>query len=773
MYPPAHRPPAHLAAGLLTALLLLGAAALAQADAVGLSAVRAQRFGNENVAGVFTPQQGDGFGWVQAAGDFNGDGAQDLATGMPLDNGAAASPLENSGSVLVRYGAVIEGLRGAADYLRHREVTEADDRLGWSLASCDLNADGFADLAVGLPTEDYLGALDAGIVQVHYGYSTGLPVAGDTYFARSTTGVPGDVEAWQRFGWSLACADFDGDGFDDLAVGVPGTKHHYDPLNPFCPPGGSGCKANVGQVVLIAGSPAGLDFSRSTWIDQDSPGMPNEQDDGDNFGHALAAGDFDGDGFADLAIGAIGEDDSQGGVGVVFGSAGGLRTDAGSYFLGENVLGGVREDGDSFGYSLATGDLDGDGFDDLAIGIPNEDAGGAIPDCGQVGIVYGGAGGLDLPRSQLWAEDQLFALGASESGDLFGTSVTAGDFDRDGHDDLAIGHPGEALVGSRDGAATVVMGSSAGITGERRRRFFTAAQGLPGPPLQPGEEFAFALAAGDFDGDGHGDLAIGSPGENEGGIHDVGAQLVLYGAIFADGVETADTSLWPQTAFVANNNEIAVTSAARLGSPTSRRGIELDLIDPDIRRPGFAAFVRVGPEGGFRGETSLSGSFHIGPQGLTMSGSPGANSFQVMAFRDAGLFTRLAFDLVRSPADGAWSLNVLHFDEDAQAFQLAAGGAFAPSSPSFADTRIEFHWSAGDPARLTLWRTRFVDGAPDSTGRVLMSTLALPGMSAAAIDHAFAGMLAGHDRGTFGTLYLDEIAFRRAGDAGSSPPPRR
>ena len=384
-------------------------------------------------------------------------------------------------------------------------------------------------------------------------------------------------------------------------------------------------------------------------------------------------------------------------------------------------------------------------------------------------VLFGAVGGFDLTRTGAMTEEFLFGVGTSEPIDYFGGAVAVADIDNDGHDDVVAGHYGEALSGPDDGAAT--MGSAAGLDFARARTF--AALVPVGGAAQPGERFGFALAAGDFDGDGHGDVAIGAPTEDEGGIADVGAETVLYGALFADGVESGNTALWPQTAFVANNNEIAVTSAARLGTPTSRRGIELRLISPDFRRPGFAAFVRVGSEGGFDGETSLGGSFHIGPQGLTMSTVPGANSFQVMAFRDASLFTRLALDLVRNPADGAWSLNVLHFDEETQAFQLSAGGSFAPSVPSFADNRIEFFWAAGDPGRLTLWRTRFVDGQPDSTGRVLMSTLALPGMSGAAIDHVFAGMLAGHDAGTSGTLYLDEIAFRRASHPDTSPPPER
>ena len=758
--------------------LLLGANVLsAQPNTVGLSSVRAQRFGNDATQG-FTPQASDYFGFTLATGDFDGDGVADLATGMPFDNGAGSNPILDSGSIVVRHGAAGAGLIGAPVYLGQRDATEPDDRLGWSLAACDLNGDGYDDLAAGLPTEDYLGKLDAGIVQVHYGYTTGLPLVADTFFAQSTPGVPSAVEPGDRFGWSLACADFDGDGYDDLAVGAPGERHHWELGNPSCPPGGAGCKANVGQVFVVPGSPSGLDYARSSILDQDTDGVPNEQDDGDNFGHALAAGDFDGDGYADLAVGTPGEDDFAGGVAVLFGHPQGLHAAGEALFLGENVLGGVREDEDTFGASLAVGDLDGDGFADLVIGIPGEEGSASIPDSGRIGVLYGHVGGFDMGRPQLWDEHAVFH-GTSETGDAFGTSLAIGDFDRDGFDDLAIGHPGEYILGIHDGAVTILMGSAVGLTGQRCRGIAAGVHGMPGDYAQTGEQFGHALAAGDFDGDGHDDLAVGSPGENEAGVSDVGAEAVLYGALFADGVESGNTALWPQASFVSTNNRLEVTSAARLGPPASKRGIQLSLINPSFQRPGFAAFVRVGPESGFANERRLSGEFFIDPQNLTMSTTPGANGFQLMAFTDgvaSGSKVWLLFNLVRNSADGDWFLNVQHFNEETGTFQFSGGGAFAlDGTPSFSNNRLDFVWAAGNPGRLTMWRTRFLDGAPDATGRVQMFAAALPGMNGASINHAFVGMFGGHDPGTFGTLYLDEIGFRRGvspTSEGGPPPPR-
>jgi hypothetical protein len=722
------------------AAFMLASTAAAQ-NLVGLSTVRAQRFAHLSLA-YNGPQTGDRLGFTLATGDFDGDGVDDLATGMPYDNGPAPG-INDSGSVLVHYSKPGFGLdtEPRQVYLRQQsDPKEEGDNFGWSLAACDFNGDGYDDLAVGVPHEDFLSEDDSGIVHVYYGYTTGLLPSGDTYFAQSTAGVPEDVEEGDDFGWSLACGDFDNDGFDDLAAGLPGEVFDIGICNPIL--GQITCPAavNRGRVILVPGSPFGLSYAGAGILDQNAPGMIDEAEDNDFFGWSLAAGDFDGDGHDDLGIGVPGEDDSKGLVAVVFGSPSGLRSQD-NIRWSETLLGGSSENGDRFGETLAAGDLDGDGYDDLVVGIPIDGVNPQNPRSGQVAVVYGGPGGT---RAQIWSEDNIWYSGTSEANDQFGGALAVGDFDRDGRDDLAVGRPGEFVWGPADGAITIL--SDIG---------------------QHDKNFAFSLAAGDFDGDGHSDLAVGVPNENQNGIADVGAETVLYGALFADGFETANTLQWPQTvtqsAFV--NNEVRATTTARLGPSTSRYGLQVSLLSPTIQRPAAAAFVRVGPESGFNNETALKGSFFINPQNLGMSTTPGKNGFQMIAFTDgivAGAKTWLIFNLVRNPGDGDWFINVQHFNASLGTFQLSGGGLFAPDNDaSFANNRIDFEWTRGNPGQLTMRRTRFVNGVPDATGTVQMFSVPLAGMQSAVISHAFAGMFAGHDVGTAGTLYLDEFIFKR------------
>jgi hypothetical protein len=255
---------------------------------------------------------------------------------------------------------------------------------------------------------------------------------------------------------------------------------------------------------------------------------------------------------------------------------------------------------------------------------------------------------------------------------------------------------------------------------------------------------------------------------------------VLYGALFADGVENGNTSFWPQTVSFPNGNTIQASTAARLGPASSRFGLEVKLYNPTPTplQPAQPAFVRAGPEAGFANERVLSGTFFVDPQDLTMSPNPGVNVFTMLAFTDgfhAGAKTRLTFDLNRNDSVGGWALLATYFDEGFNALRFAGGAGFAlldsRTGGGGRNNRIDFEWAAGDPGRLTVWHTLYVDGVPDGNGTRLLFSVPLPDSAGAFVNHVVAGMVSGQDNGTFGSLYLDELSFRRCSDRGCVEPP--
>ena len=225
---------------------------------------------------------------------------------------------------------------------------------------------------------------------------------------------------------------------------------------------------------------------------------------GDAYGARVAVGDFDGDGLMDLAIGAPGEspgsDPKSGWVFVYKGTPYGLTSWTS---FGQRTL-GVNENGDLFGQSLAAGDFDGDGIDDLAVGAPGESP-GSKPRSGWVFLFKGSAQGLSP-----WKGFGQAGIGDDEQGDEFGTALAAGDFDGDGKDDLAVSAPGESPgADPRSGYVFIFKGTSgAGLSAWSG--FGQAGLGAN----ENGDRFGHALAAGDFDGDGKDDLAVGAPGES-------------------------------------------------------------------------------------------------------------------------------------------------------------------------------------------------------------------------------------------------------------------
>ncbi|MEO8275636.1 MAG: hypothetical protein ABI639_05410 [Thermoanaerobaculia bacterium] len=511
------------------------------AGAVSLSSVRAQLFSNDALP-PYLPEAEDNFSFAMAIGDFNGDGADDLATAMPGDSGPIDAPVQSMGAVIVRYGIPRQGLTPglATTYLSQLapgspDPAQPNEWFGYALAAGDFDGDGRDDLAIGVEENSMPSFPEKnGAVEIHYGTATGIQIAAGAIFVQGVGGVPGAQTACgNRFGYSLTKGNFNGDAYDDLAVGAP-----FDL-------GGAVCYA--GSVTVLNGSSAGVTSAGSYRFQ--TADLPQAPASGKPFGRLLASGDFDGNGADDLVVGADGENQT-GRVYAIFGGGSGLVL-ANYIVLFPETVGEVSEGNERFGSALATGDFDADGHDDLVVGLPGEDFGpdGKIANAGEIAVLYGGASGapnwFDMSRTTLLRESDIYPISATaQTGNGFGHALASGDFDRDGRADLAVGEGGQSAGGAGRGAVTVLSGAS-GIGLFSGWRFLTNENGvLPGTP-QDHAGLGSTLSTGDFDGDGHSDLAIGVPSFAVSGIGlHVGNEVVVYGSLFSDGFALGTAGDW-------------------------------------------------------------------------------------------------------------------------------------------------------------------------------------------------------------------------------------
>ena len=266
--------------------------------------------------------------------------------------------------------------------------------LDGSDVGADFDNDGVADLAIGVPGENAL----AGAVNVLYGTGSGLSGAGGQLF----TQVGGAVEPGDAFGAALAAGDFDNDDFADLAAGAP-----FEAI---------GSLRGAGAVSVLYGSTGGLTTTGGQLFTQ----VAGTVEAGDLFGSALASGDFDNDGLADLAAGAPGEAVgslfSAGAVSVLYGATGGLTSLGGQLFT---QVGGTVEAQDRFGSQLATGDFNDNNVADLAAAAPTESV-GSVFSAGAVSVLYGAGAGLTTNGGQLFTQNSPGVPGLAEELDRFG-----------------------------------------------------------------------------------------------------------------------------------------------------------------------------------------------------------------------------------------------------------------------------------------------------------------------------------------------------------------
>jgi Ca2+-binding RTX toxin-like protein len=382
------------------------------------------------------------------------------------------------------------------------------DVFGSSLASIgDVDGDGMNDLAVGAYGDD-TGGDGRGAVHVLFLNSNGT-VKSSTKIANETSGGPTLADG-DDFGRSVtSVGDLNGDGVSDLAVGARGDDT-----------GGS----FRGAVHILFLNSNGT-VKSSTKIANGTNGGPTLAD-GDRFGESIASvGDLDGDGVADLAVGATDDNtvgDHSGAVYVLFLNNDGTVKSA-TKIASDTGGGPTLSSGDEFGISVTSvGDIDGDGVTDLAVGADGDDTGFSAS--GAVHVLLLNSNGTVKSATKIANETN--GGPTLTDNDVFGFSVTSvGDLDGDGVGDLAVGATDNDTGGRNRGAVYLLFLNSNGTVKSSTK---IANETNGGPTLADSDLFGFSVTpVGDLDGDGVADLAVGARSDDTGGINR-GAVHVLF-----------------------------------------------------------------------------------------------------------------------------------------------------------------------------------------------------------------------------------------------------
>lgn len=362
------------------------------------------------------------------------------------------------------------------------QVNEFNDQFGQAMVIADFTGDGRGDLAIGVPFEDIGSTESSGSVLIYRGTGSGL-----VYHQSLTQAGLGADEPFDHFGYALAAGDFDGNGTIDLAVGAPDEGPSGDPAS--------------GAVFVFNG---GASLTTGWVIEQESLGTGTNAA-GDRFGEALCAGDFFGTDATELAIGAPGDLEAGVRSGRVHLATWNVSGPIGAGTVAQSSL-STPQPYERFGSALASGNFFGSSRDELAVGAYGDIYDAATPGAVFIYRVSGGA---------LVTVARLFQSGLNESKDLFGRSLSVGDFDADGWEDLAVGAPGE---NRRQGAVYLFQGSVSELS---------AGQVIDGASAGavPGDTLGWTLAAADIDGDGDSDLVAGSPRARLAGVDRTGRSV--------------------------------------------------------------------------------------------------------------------------------------------------------------------------------------------------------------------------------------------------------
>ena len=576
----------------------------------------------------------------------------------------------------------------------------ADDDLGISVSSAgDLNGDGFDDFVIGVRYSDPEGRNSAGEAYVVFGKANGFGTTGAGERVLSVAGLAANQDgfvirgaaAGDELGYSVSSAgDVNGDGFADIIIGARGVDAAMG--------GGN----QVGAAFVVFGKASG--FGDNGVIDVDSlapeDGFVIRGDPAETIGQlgnsVSAAGDINGDGFADVIVGAPQAALLAGEAVVIFGGAGAFGVIDGAGRSVVEIAGLSPSDGfmvegidadDDLGVSVSNaGDVNGDGIADFIVGA--REARSASSNTGEAYVVFGrtGAFGAEVDLEALG--DDGFAIRGADPGDWAGRTVSsAGDVNGDGFDDLFVG----ALLTAPEGRA--VAGEAFVVFGRAGAQdvdfgAFNLTQGFVILGAAAGDQSTISLSsAGDINGDGFADMIVGARFADPEGRTDAGEAYVVFGK--ADGFGFTDT----------NGRE--VIDLASLNAETGFRIFGADSLDflgqsvssaGDINGDGFDDLI-VGANNAGDDESGEAYVIYGGPTGVVsprlLNGDAGANVLVGGAGNDvlngnggadvvrggAGDDVISVSDLSFADIDGGTGIDTLSLDGAGLTLDLTATGA--------------------------------------------------------------------------------------------------
>ncbi len=528
------------------------------------------------ISGSYANEQS---GYSVASGDINNDGYADVIIGARY---ASPNSRTNAGKVYVIYGSNSLNDIDLLGLTASQGVTiygaYASDHVGFAVSSGDINHDGYADIIIGAYRGDSYSRSDAGKTYIIYGGNS-LPFSVDLLSLTFNQGITiSGADFSDESGISVSSGDFNSDGYDDIIIGAKNAD--IGQVSPFSSPT---LRTDAGRTYIIYGSSYPTNIDLLTLNSTQGIVISGEATN-DYSGYAVSSGDIDNDGYADVIIGAYKADPNAGAEAgktyIIYGGKAYIEEESSiipsisptlkqtsptiqptfkptpyeriisnnidllslTISEEEGVIIEGEDDGDNSGYSTASGDINGDGYDDVIVGAYKATA-DTRTNSGKVYVIFGSESPISIALLEINSTKGIIISGAA-SDDGAGYFVSSGDINNDGYDDIFIGAIFADPNSRTDAGITYVIYGSSSLTNIDLLNL-SSTQGFIISGAASGDLSGYSIASGDINKDGYRDIIIGAcladPYFARG---DAGRTYVIYGSNTPSDIDLLSLNLF-------------------------------------------------------------------------------------------------------------------------------------------------------------------------------------------------------------------------------------